>query len=284
MNILSIQSHVAFGHVGNAAASFVLQRIGVEAWPVHTVQFSNHAGYESCRGAVFEADLIRAVVQGIAERGVLGACDGVLSGYVGSGAIGRAILDAVAAVKQANPQARYCCDPVIGDMERGVYVQPDVRAFMRDAAVPAAEMITPNQFELETLSGRETNALAAALSAVDAMHALGPRTVLVTSLDTTETPRDCVDLLACDAGGKFRLRTPLLPIAAHGAGDAIAALFFAHHLRSGDAAEALSCAASAIFGVLARTAAAGTRELALVAAQDELVRPSRMFTAERVGH
>ena len=129
MNLLSIQSHVAYGHVGNSAVLFPLQRLGVEVWPIHTVQFSNHTGYGQWRGRVFDADMIRELVQGIGERGVLGACDGVLSGYLGSAEIGAAILDAVATVKQANPQARYCCDPVIGDVGRGVYVQPGVPEF-----------------------------------------------------------------------------------------------------------------------------------------------------------
>ena len=88
MNILSLQSHVAYGHVGNSAAVFALQRLGIEVWPVHTVQFSNHPGYGGFRGRAFDAGLIGDVVQGIEERGALAACDGVLSGYVGSAEIG----------------------------------------------------------------------------------------------------------------------------------------------------------------------------------------------------
>ena len=126
MNILSIQSHVAYGHVGNAAAAFALQRLGIEVWPIHTVQFSNHTGYGSWRGRAFDADTIRELIQGIGERGVLGRCDGVLSGYLGSAEIGIAVLDAVARVRAANPRARYCCDPVIGDVGRGVFVHPGV--------------------------------------------------------------------------------------------------------------------------------------------------------------
>src|SRR5690242_4777814 len=115
MNVLSIQSHVAYGHVGNASAVFPMQRLGVEVWPVHTVQFSNHTGYGAWRGPVFAAETIREVVRGIGERGILGTCDAVLSGYMGSAEIGAAILEAVEAVRAANPRALYCCDPVIGD-------------------------------------------------------------------------------------------------------------------------------------------------------------------------
>ena len=282
MNLLSIQSHVAYGHVGNAAAVFPLQRLGIEVWPIHTVQFSNHTGYGDWRGQVFGAALIRDLVAGIAQRGVLGACDGVLSGYLGGADIGEAILDAVAAVKRANPAARYACDPVIGDVGRGVFVRAGLPEFMRDKAVPAADVITPNQFELDYLSGRASTTLGEARDAVKAVHDLGPRVILVTSLHTLETPADAIDLLASDESGCFRLRTPKLPLSVNGAGDAIAALFFAHVLRDGRIDEALVRAASAIFGVLARTAELGAREIQLVAAQDEIVNPSRMFEAEEI--
>jgi pyridoxine kinase len=280
MNILSIQSHVAYGHVGNSAAVFPLQRIGVEVWPVHTVQFSNHTGYGQWQGRVFDAGMIREVVAGIEQRGVLGECDGVLSGYMGGADIGAAILDAVATVKRANPSARYCCDPVIGAAGRGIFVREGIPQFIKTKAVPAADIVTPNQFELDYLTGRASRTLADALGAVNALHALGPRAVLVTSLHTEDTPEDAIDLLASDDTGRFRLRTPKLQLEANGAGDAIAALFFAHYLRRGKIAAALSRAGSAIFGVLAKTAEAGAGEIQLVAAQDEIVQPSRMFAAQ----
>jgi pyridoxine kinase len=280
MNILSIQSHVAYGHVGNAAATFPLQRIGVEVWPIHTVQFSNHTGYGAWTGRVFDAALITEVVQGMADRGVLGRCDGVLSGYMGSAETGAAILDAVARVKAANPRAQYCCDPVIGDVGRGVFVRPGIPEFMREHAVRAADVVTPNQFELDLLAGRTSATRRDALAAIDAVHALGPKVVLVTSLHTDETPADAIDLAASDASGHFRVRTPKLPISINGAGDAIAALFFAHLLRAGSAAEALSRAASSVFGLLRRTADAGSREILLVEAQDEFIKPTTVFSPE----
>jgi pyridoxine kinase len=283
MNILSIQSHVAFGHVGNAAATFPLQRLGIEVWPIHTVQFSNHTGYGSWKGRVFDAGLIREVMAGIEARGVLGECNGVLSGYMGAADTGAAILDAVASVKRANPTAKYCCDPVIGDVGRGIFVREGIPEFMREKAVPAADIITPNQFELEYLSGRESSTLRAARDAVKAVHDLGPREILVTSLHTDETPADSIDMLASDETGCFLVRTPKLPLTINGAGDAVAALFFAHYLRSGKLAEALSRAASSIFGVLAKTAESGAREIQLIAAQDEIVRPRRIFVPQTLG-
>ena len=234
MNILSIQSHVAYGHVGNAAATFPLQRLGIEVWPIHTVQFSNHTGYGSWKGQVFDAGMIREVMAGIEARGVLSECNGVLSGYMGAADIGAAILDAVATVKRANPAARYCCDPVIGDVGRGIFVREGIPEFMREKAVPAADIITPNQFELDYLSRRDSGTLRAARDAVKAVHDLGPRAILVTSLHTDETPADSIDLLASDETGCFLVRTPKLPLTINGAGDAVAALFFAHYLRDGE--------------------------------------------------
>ena len=279
MNILSIQSWVAYGHVGNASAVFPLQRLGAEVWAINTVQFSNHPGYGAWRGQVLPPALIRDCVQGIAERGVLPACDAVLTGYVGDAETGEAILDAVAQVKAANPAALWCCDPVIGDSGKGIYVRPGIPEFFRDRALALADIATPNQFELEWLTGRTIGTLAEAKAAVAALQAAGPRCVLVTSLRTAETPAGALDLLAAEGGAAWRVRTPLLPMAANGAGDAIAALFLFHRLRSGSVQAALECAAASIHGLLRRTAEAGSRELLTVAAQEEFVAPSEVFPA-----
>jgi len=282
MNLLSIQSHVAYGHVGNSAAVFALQRLGVEVWPVHTVAFSNHPGYGAWTGRAADAAAVRDIVDGIAARGVLGRCDGVISGYLGAADIGAEMLAAVAKVRAANPAARYCCDPVIGDAGAGVYVRPDVAELLRKRAVPAADVVTPNQFELDHLSGQASATVAQALAAIDALHALGPSVVLVTSLATADTPSNAVDLVVSSQEGRFRLRTPKLAHAANGAGDAMAALFFAHWLRSGSAAAAVSRAASSVFGILQRTAAAGGREMLLIEAQDEIVAPTRIFEPQPI--
>jgi pyridoxine kinase len=282
VNILSIQSHVAYGHVGNASATFPMQRLGHDVWPIHTVQFSNHTGYGSWTGRVFDGQAIEELVDGIAARGVLSSCDGVLSGYMGSADIGQAILGTVARVREANPKATFCCDPVIGDVGRGVFVRPGIPEFMREHAVPAADIVTPNQFELEYLAGAEIGSSRQASDAVAAIHALGPRVVLVTSLHTEETPDDAVDLAAGEGGQLFRVRTPKLGVSVNGAGDAIAALFLVHQLATGSARVALERAASSIYGLLKRTEEAGSREILTVAAQDEFVSPTWTFTAEPV--
>ncbi len=282
MNILSIQSHVAYGHVGNDSAVFPMQRLGVEVWPIHTVQFSNHTGYGAWKGRVFDGAMIDEIMEGVAARGVLGGCDAVLSGYMGSDDIGKAILAAQKRVKAANPAALYACDPVIGDTDRGVYVRPGVPEFMRDQAVPAADIITPNQFELDMLSGQDTSRLNGLQAALKAVHQLGPQVILVTSYLGEGTPADAVDLLASSAAGVWRVRTPKLALNVNGAGDAIAALFLVHYLRTHSAAEALSKAASSIYGLLKRTEAAGSREILTVAAQDEFVAPSQVFVPEKI--
>jgi pyridoxine kinase len=280
--VLSIQSHVAYGHGGNSSAVFPLQRLGIEAWPVHTVQFSNHTGYGEWRGRVFDGQAVEEVVAGIADRGVLGRCDAVLSGYLGSADIGHAVVQTVHKVRAANPDAVYCCDPVIGDVGRGVFVRPGIEEFMREVAVPAADLVTPNHYELDLLARTTTKTLAEVADAVAAVQALGPRVVLTTSLVTDDTPYDAVDLLASEGGRHFRVRTPRLSVSVNGAGDAIAALFLAHWLDTRSAGEALGRAAASVWGLLRRTEEAGSREILLVAAQDGFVSPSRTFPVEEL--
>jgi pyridoxine kinase len=280
MNILSIQSHVAYGHVGNASAVFPMQRLGVEVWPIHTVQFSNHTGYGAWKGRVFDGPAIDELMEGITARGVLAKCDGVLSGYMGSADLGNAILSAVRQVRAANPAAFYCCDPVIGDVGRGIFVRPGIPEFMRDQAVPAADIITPNQFELNFLSGLTSGTCATIKAAIGRLHEAGPKVVLVTSVHTDETPPDKIDLVVGEGGRCWRVRTPKLSLEVNGAGDAIAALFYVHFLRTRSAAFALGEAAASTYGLLKRTADAGSREILTVVAQDEFVAPTHRFEVE----
>ena len=287
MNILLIQSAVVFGHVGNSAAVFPLQRLGAEAWTLDTVQFSNHPGHGRWTGTVYPGSDVDELVRGLAGIDVLGRLDAVLSGYVGEAAAGEATERAVAAIRAANPRAIYACDPVIGDDGPGVYVRPGIAEHFRDRAVPAADILTPNQFELGWLARHATPTIEAVAAAAGTlrgrMHAGGPRAVLVTSVGDPSGPPDTATLLALGDRGLFRLRTPRLPIAVNGAGDMIAALFLFHLLRGGDVARALECAASSVFGVIERTHQAGGRELLMVAAQDEFVAPTHRFAAERLG-
>ncbi|WP_411841533.1 pyridoxal kinase PdxY [Rubrobacter xylanophilus] len=282
MNILSIQSSVAYGHVGNSAAVFPLQRLGIEVWPVNTVHFSNHTGYGEWRGPVLAAGDVEEVLRGIGERGVLGACDAVLSGYMGDVSLGEVILGAVGRVREANPRALFCCDPVMGDEGRGFFVRPGIPEFMRERAVPAADVVTPNQFELEYLAGAAARTLGDALAAAEAVMGLGPGTVLVTSLRRRDAGEGRIEMLAATREGAWLVGTPLLPLEVNGAGDATAALFLGHLLLGRGVEDALSLTASSIYAVLEKTFRRGTREIQLVAAQESLVSPPVRFPARRV--
>lgn len=282
MPILSIQSHVAYGHVGNSAAVFPLQRLGFEVWPVHTVQFAAHTGYGAPKGRVFDAAMIADVVAGISERPDFATCEAVLSGYMGSIEIGGAILEAVERVKTANPEALYCCDPVLGDVGKGIFVRPDVPGFMRDHVVPRADIVTPNLFELEALTGIVCHDLASMRRAIEAMHRAGPGIVLVTSALMPDTPPDAFDMLVSDGASLWRLRTPKLDIRPNGAGDVTAALFLAHCLRTGYPAEAMRLAAASVYDLLEVTAASGKQELQLIEAQGVFVAPNLRFSVERL--
>ena len=260
MELLSIQSSVAFGHVGNSAAIFPLQRLGIEAWAVNTVHFSNHTGYGDWRGPLLSAEELRGVIQGVEERGVLPRLAAVLSGYQGAEEVGAVVLETVERVKQLNPQAIYCCDPVMGDVGRGMFVRPGIPEFMRDHVVPSADVITPNHFELDFLAGRRTRTLSEVLDAAEEIRSSGPSTVLVTSVLTTETPEGWVDVVAVGEHGAWCTRTPLLPLAPNGCGDLTAAVFLAHLLRTGSVDVALEKVTATVFGVLEKTLAAGHAE------------------------
>jgi pyridoxine kinase len=281
-SILSIQSHVVFGHVGNSAAAFAMQRLGCEVMPIHTVQFSSHAGYPGWRGEVFRPALIDELMVGLCSRGALAQCDAALTGYVGAVEVGLAMQRAVATLRAANPKALYCCDPVIGDVGRGVYVREGIAEFMRERAVPAADILTPNHFELDLLSGQASTSLIEARAALHGLHARGPKLIMVTSLILADTPPNALDVLLSVGGAMWRVRTPRLPIAVSGAGDLLAALFVAHLLRDAAPPQALALAASSVYGVIAATTRAKAGEMALIAAQDELVKPSRLFAPESV--
>lgn len=284
MQILSIQSSVAYGHVGNSAAVFPLQRLGHDVWPVLTVHFSNHTGYGAWRGPLLAAADVAEVIEGIAERGVLPSIDAVLSGYQGAETMGAVILDTVAKVKAANPAAVYCCDPVMGDVGRGMFVRPGIPEFMRDEVVPRADILTPNHFELDFLAGGQTTSVSSLLKAVDEVRARGPRDVLVTSVITDDAGHDgdSLDLVAVSDEGAWAVTTPRLAISPNGCGDVTTALYLAHLRTTGAAQIALARTTASIFAVLEATIAAGTREIQLIAAQDAIASPPERFEVRRL--
>lgn len=282
MKILSIQSAVAYGHVGNSAAVFPLQRLGVEVLPVYTVNFSNHTGYGAWRGPLISPADVAEVIAGVEDRGVFPEIDAVLSGYQGSDGIGDVILDAVARVKAANPAAIYACDPVMGNAKSGCFVAPEIPILLRDRVVPSADIVTPNQFELGYLTGTEPDTLESTLASVDALRATGPDVVLVTSVERPDREPETIEMLAVDAKGAWIVQTPLLPMKANGSGDVTAALFTAHHGSSGDTADALARTVSSVYDLLALTHERSSRELLLVESQEFYAHPRMQFSVSQV--
>lgn len=282
MKILSIQSAVAYGHVGNSAAVFPLQRIGVEVIPVNTVNFSNHTGYGAWRGPLISPEQVGEVITGVEERGAFPQIDVVLSGYQGGVGIGDVIVDAVQRVKAANPEALYACDPVMGNAKSGCFVAPEIPDLLRDRVVPNADIITPNQFELGFLTGTEPASLESTLASVELARAMGPSVVLVTSVERPDRDPETIEMLVVDDAGRWIVQTPLLPFKANGSGDVTAALFAAHYGETRDAKLALERTASSVFDLVELTCRSGQRELQLVEAQDCYANPRMQFTATAV--
>lgn len=282
MRLLSIQSQVAYGHVGNSAAVFPLQRLGVEVLPVSTVLFSNHTGYGSWRGLRLEPAQVAEVLLGIEERGAFPALDVVLSGYLGDGGVTEVVAETVRRVKAASPGAVFACDPVMGNATVGRFVAPEIPDLLRRTLIPLADVITPNQFELGLLTATEPSTLDELLAAVDLARGLGPSTVLVTSVVRTTAEPGTVEMLVADRSGAWLVRTPRLPGKFGGTGDIAAALFTAHLRSSGDPADSLARTASSVFDLIALTVASDERELRLVEAQEYYVAPRMQFAVERV--
>lgn len=281
MAVLSVQSHVVAGYVGNSAAVFCLQRAGIECWGLNTLQFSNHTGYPGFTGEVFSTAHLSDIIDGLKKYVGLEQCDAVLSGYLGSGSQGRAVLDAVENVRRENPQAVYCCDPVMGD-EDGLYVAPEIPDFMRNCALPAADIILPNHFELELLSGRKVFSCAEAVEAARSLMQTGRTSLAVVTSLIPEESR--ISVLAVSRSDAFRVVTPKIEFgeSVDGAGDITASLFLAEWLKTKDAARALAKSVSSVYGIIRRTAEMKKTQVQLVAAQDEISAPSVMFKPERI--
>jgi pyridoxine kinase len=278
--ILSLQSAVAYGHVGNSAAVFPLQRLGFEVWPVNTVLFSNHTGYGAWRGRLVDLAWVEEIVEGIADRGAIPRTRAVLSGYLGDPSLGEAVLRTVARVRAERPDMLYTCDPVMGDEGRGFFVRPGIPEFFRERAVPAADIVTPNQFELAWLAATAIASLDDALAAAAKVRATGPKIVVGTSL--LLGGEDELGILADSEAASRIIWTPRLPVTLNGTGDAFTALFLGNWLKTGDLALTLENAVAAMYALVEATHEAGSRELELIAAQDQLVAPQRRFTAQRV--
>lgn len=282
MAVLTVQSHVVAGHVGNSAAVFCLQRAGVEAWELDTLQFSNHTAAKGWTGDVFPAEHLAKLVDGLAACSGLENCDGVLSGYLGATAAGEVVLNAVDRVRQANPNAFYCCDPVMGD--NGVpYVARDIPGFMRNRAVPAADFITPNRFELGWLANRSVDTESDAIAAARALIGKGRlKSVVATGLPAGTNG---FATLIVESDAAWRVATPKLNFDASvccGAGDMTAALLVANFVKTADLPASAAKAVSSVWGLIRAAAQTNAAEIPLIAAQSQIENPGRIFAPERV--
>ena len=283
--VLSIQSHVAFGHVGNDAAMLPLQLLGIQPVAVHTVQFSNHTGYGEFKGQVFAPAHIADVLDGLRARGVLARCTAVLSGYLGDAGVGEAILAAVQEIRAVRPGLHYLCDPVMGDVGRGVFVRPGIPEFLRRRALAQASIITPNHYEFELLHGAPLasvqEAIAAARALLGVAPGTGPSLVVVTSLRTPDLPADRLATLAVTADAAWLVKTPYIDLQPlpNGMGDVFSAVLLGHLLRGQPTAQAVSGAVISLYALVARTAP-GQRDLPLVACQSQIAAPAECFSAE----
>ena len=261
-----------------------MQRLGVEVWPVHTVMYSNHKGYGDWDGIDISTDAVSAVLSGMEARGIFPQCDAVLTGFIGVPDLTALIVDTVGKVRAANPNAFYCCDPVMGDEVPGLYVDSELPGFIKSRLMPAADIVTPNQFELNLLTGISPTTLDEALHAADALLAQGPRMVLLTSLKREETASDEVEMLLVTKDDAWMVSTPLFdfPEPPNGSGDMTACMFTAHYLKKGDAAGALAATTASIFAVFEATHRAQSREITMIDAQDVIVHPHRAFPVDKV--
>lgn len=283
--ILSIQSHVVFGCAGNSAAVFPMRRMGMEVWPVNTVQFSNHTQYsQGWQGMVMPDGHIRQLITGLADIGVLGQCDALLSGYLGSAEQGEEILAAVARLKALNPNALYFCDPVMGHPDKGCIVAPGVADFLKNRALTCADMLAPNLLELEQLTEREIRNVPQALAACQQLRDQGVKLVMVKYLGKAGFAMDRFEMLLVCEEGAFHISRPLYPFARDpiGVGDLLSATMLANLLAGFTPVAAFERTNASVDAVVAQTWLAGAYELQLVAAQQVMVLPQVREQATRL--
>ncbi|WP_186647924.1 pyridoxal kinase PdxY [Fluviispira vulneris] len=281
--ILSIQSCVSYGHVGNSAVTFPLQRLGVQVWPIHTVLFSNHTGYGQWRGKVIDIEGVSEVFLGIKDRGVLKYCDALLSGYMGSKELGKVMIEAIKELRKLKPETLYCCDPVMGDIGRGFFVKEGIPEFFKEEMIKYADIITPNHFELEYLSDKKFDAIEGAVEAARSVMKKGPKVVVITSLLLKDTKETNINMLVVNENSVYIATTPYISITLNGTGDLTAALFTHFYLKyKKNTQKALEATISRVYEVILKTAKASAKELVLVQAQNSLVKPKHLFKAKKV--
>ena len=270
--VLSIQSHVVSGYVGNKAATFPLQLLGLDVDALNTVHFSNHTGYAHVKGQRLDGAQLDDIVAGLRLNGLLQQYTHVLTGYVGSASFLRSLVAVIRELKQANPAIVYVCDPVMGDHGR-LYVPQEMVPLVREQLIPLADVVTPNQFELETLVGAAAPfpSHVEALAAIDRLHEYGPRTVVLTSSDFGGgggggggSAAGTIDFIGSNraTGQRVKIAIPRLNRAFSGTGDLTAALLLAWTWRLPSDQFPVACekVVASIQGVLKETMRAAAAE------------------------
>lgn len=269
MNILSIQSHVSYGYVGNKAATFPLQSLGFEVWPINTVQFSNHTGYGSWQGDIFSAQHIRSVIQGLESLNLDKKCDAILSGYIGDKAIGEVIIETVKRFRKHNPDLYYLCDPVMGEPGgKGCFVKEDIPLFFREQCLELATIITPNHFEAEILCGKKINSLNDLQHACKFFHSKGVSIIVITRLQikNTDESKTYNTFLSVKNAQQWLATASEIKLtqAINGSGDLFSALYLGHLLLTKNPVIAFERAINTTNKIIAATAKAGQRELKII--------------------
>jgi pyridoxine kinase len=267
MNILSIQSQVVYGHVGNSAAQFILQRLGHDVWAVPTTLFSNHLAKPSWTGKLIAQADVAALLDGLAQLGVLDRVDAVMTGYLGETGNVRVIAELIDRLRHQRPDLVYACDPVMGDNGK-LYVKPDLAAGIENELVRRADLLLPNQFELQRLSGADVTDAATTMTAsrhLQERH--GMTAVIATGVMDPVKPNQ-ITAIATTPAGVWSASGPRIDVPASGAGDSFAALLLGQYLRQRDLPAALGAAVTGTSAIFAATARLRRDELAIIDSQD----------------
>lgn len=280
--IISIQSQVVHGHVGNSAAVFPMQHLGIPVAAVPTTLLSNHPHYPTMRGRVLSADLLTDLLVGVEERGLVDTCSIVLTGYLGSAENGRVVAEFVERAKRSNPAIRYCCDPVMGDADLGLFVDECLKELFRQRLVPLADIITPNHFEFEQLVGVKSGDVEALQSGVNVLTQTGTKIVAVTGVGLSKASAIRVETYAFLDGAAWKVSTPRLPCRPAGTGDLLTALFVSALVQGAAVRAALEIAVSGTFAVLLNTASANLMEMPIIESRNEFGRQKPRFRAVSV--
>lgn len=270
-SVISIQSQVVYGHVGNSAAVLPMQARGLNVAAVPTTLLSNHPGYETMRGRVLEPELVSDLLRGVEERGLISSSRYIVSGYLGSRANGEVVADFVTRARKINPDITYICDPVMGDTGLGVFVADPVVEFIIRQLVPLADLLTPNQFEVGLITGCEITSFDILQEKVRQIQALNNARLIATGCIFPDTPYGSLENVVFENGGETRLTTVRVPIVPVGTGDLFTGLLTANLAYGSTLTEAARNAASTVLKVVGRTAAQSEQEMQLGSAIEALL-------------